>query len=152
MTIDLLLTIGATILNGLLAGACLDQSIKQLPARHRIGPTAFSTYAKAADLGNGIIFYGILGIGAALTTIMAAVFASLTNSLRINSNALVVAAILSVLHSFATSKAAPLYFRQKKTNDETALRTIFDSFERWHTIRMILVVLTFIATLVSLIG
>jgi protein-S-isoprenylcysteine O-methyltransferase Ste14 len=33
------LPLAAVVSNGLLAGACLDQSIKQLPARHRIGVT-----------------------------------------------------------------------------------------------------------------
>src|SRR5215218_7881413 len=33
------LPLAAVVSNGLLAGASLDQSIKQLPARHRIGVT-----------------------------------------------------------------------------------------------------------------
>jgi len=36
------LPLAAVVSNGLLAGASLDQSIKQLPARHRIGVTAFA--------------------------------------------------------------------------------------------------------------
>ena len=55
----LLLLAGATALNGILAGASLDQSIKQLPSRHRIGPVAYSTYSRASDLGNGIPWYVI---------------------------------------------------------------------------------------------
>ena len=39
------LPLAAVMSNGLLAGASLDQSIKQLPARHRIGVTVV-----AADL------------------------------------------------------------------------------------------------------
>jgi len=42
-------------IDGLLAGASLDQSIKQLPARQRTGVRAFFAYSQAADLGNGII-------------------------------------------------------------------------------------------------
>ena len=36
------LVLAATAADGLLAGASLDQSIKQLPARHRIGAVAES--------------------------------------------------------------------------------------------------------------
>ena len=57
---------------GFLCGASLDQSIKQLPARQRIGIKAFSEYAKAADLKNGVIWYGIIGVGAAITSIVTA--------------------------------------------------------------------------------
>jgi hypothetical protein len=46
--------LAAVAANGLLAGASLDQSVKQLPARKRIGAVAYSVYAEAADLGNGI--------------------------------------------------------------------------------------------------
>jgi hypothetical protein len=38
------LTLAATVADGLLAGPSLDQSIKQLPARHKIGPVAYSAY------------------------------------------------------------------------------------------------------------
>jgi hypothetical protein len=41
----LTLLIAATALNGLLAGASLDQSIKQLPARRRIGVLSYSPTA-----------------------------------------------------------------------------------------------------------
>ena len=71
------LIIAAVAFNGVLSGASLDQSIKQLPARRRMGVIAFSAYSRAADLGNGIVWYAILGVGAALLTIAAAVDAYL---------------------------------------------------------------------------
>ena len=69
------LVLAATAADGLLAGASLDQSIKQLPARSRIGAAHYSAYSRASDLGNGIAFYGTLGVGAAALTIAAAVSA-----------------------------------------------------------------------------
>jgi hypothetical protein len=42
-----------------------------LPARHKIGPVAYSEYSRASDLGPGILWYGILGMGATLLTIAA---------------------------------------------------------------------------------
>ena len=63
------MVLAATAADGLLAGASLDQSLKQLPARRRIGVVPYSSYSRASDLGNGIAFYGILGVGAAALTI-----------------------------------------------------------------------------------
>ena len=45
--------IAAAVANGAMVGATLDQSVKQLPARHRIGPVAYAAYARAADLTGG---------------------------------------------------------------------------------------------------
>lgn len=77
MSIDLtfILLVAATVAIGLLAGASLDQSSKQLPARLKIGVVAFSKYSRAADLGNGILFYAILEVSAGLLTIAAAIAA-----------------------------------------------------------------------------
>ena len=55
------LLVAAVIGNGLLVGASLDQVIKQLPARHRIGVVAFSDYSRAGDLGHGIAWYAASG-------------------------------------------------------------------------------------------
>jgi len=51
--------------DGILAGLSLDKVIVQLPARRRIGITAYAAYARAADLGNGIAFYAAAGVGGA---------------------------------------------------------------------------------------
>src|SRR5918994_4041885 len=75
LDIPFCLIVAATAVNGLLAGDSLDQSIKQLPARHKIGLVAYSEYSRASDLGPGILWYAILGVGAAVLTIAAAVAA-----------------------------------------------------------------------------
>jgi hypothetical protein len=64
-----ILLAAATVVDGVLAGASLDQSIKQLPARHRLGMRAFSAYSQAPDQANGLVWYAVLGIGSALLTI-----------------------------------------------------------------------------------
>lgn len=139
---------GAAAASGLLAGASLDQSIKQLPARHRIGVVGFSKYSRAADLANGVAFYAVLGIGAAGLCIAAAVSATFHNT------GADVSAILSVLHSLATSQAAPINFRQRKvaSDDAVALAEIFDSFSRWQATRCVLQVLNFGVSLWALIA
>jgi hypothetical protein len=72
------LPLAAVVANGLLVGAGLDQSVKQLPARHRIGPAAFAAYSQAADLRNGIPWYAILGLGTAALTLLAATVGAAT--------------------------------------------------------------------------
>src|SRR5215469_10509999 len=146
-TLPVLLTFMATALNGMLVGASLDQSIKQLPARHRMGVSAFSLYSRSADLSrNGIVWYAFLGLSAALVTLATAVATFVTGSAH--TLPILLAAILSVLHSIATSQAAPTNFRQRKVlKDEAALAAVFDTFERWQTVRVILQVCTFALTL-----
>jgi len=146
-TVPVLLTFAATALNGVLVGASLDQSLKQLPARHRMGVSAFSWYSRSADLSrNGVVWYAFLGISAALVTLAAAVTTFVIGSTH--PLPILCAAILSVLHSIATSQAAPTNFRQRKVlSDEAALAAVFDTFERWQTVRVILQVCTFAVTL-----
>src|SRR5262249_54434031 len=133
------LLLSATATTGLLAGASLDQSIKQLPARHRIGAVAYSAYSRAADLGNGILFYGILGIGAAVLTIAAAIAAHVA---AISTGARVAAdlgAVLAVLHSPATTQAAPAMFSQRSAaKDPAKLTRLFNRFARWQAARAVL--------------
>jgi hypothetical protein len=146
LTVSVLLTFIAAALNGLVAGASLDQSIKQLPARHRMGVIAFSAYSRAADLGNGIVWYAFMGVSSALFTIAAAIVTFIASSSQ--TLPILIAAILSILHSITTTQAAPTNFRQRKAaNDEQELTEVFNKFERWQTARAILQLLTFIATL-----
>jgi hypothetical protein len=143
-----ILIFSAVITNGLLAGASLDQSIKQLPARHRIGVIAFSAYSRVADLGNGIAFYAILGIGAALATIAAAVVAiSQGVSAPDISTPLNLSAVLAVLHTLVTTQAAPTNFSQRQVaNDEGALKGVFNRFERWQALRAALQITNFLVS------
>src|SRR5438093_12066699 len=64
----------ATTVDGLLAGASLDQSIEQLPARHRIGVRAYSAYSRASHVANGRFWLIPLGIGGAALTLAAAIW------------------------------------------------------------------------------
>ncbi|MBA3872840.1 MAG: hypothetical protein H0X30_27230 [Anaerolineae bacterium] len=138
--------------NGILVGASLDQSIKQLPARHRIGVIAYSAYAKASDLGNGIVWYAIIGIGSALLTLTAAIAVFSQHTYLPYALPIYIAGVLSILHTLATTQAAPTMFSQRHhENDEAALTAIFNRFERWQTIRAILQLLTLLALLWALV-
>jgi len=155
MTLDttLLLLLAATAATGILAGASLDQSIKQLPARHRMGMAAFSAYSRAADLGNGIVWYAVIGIGAAALTLAAAAVAHWQGEAVGQAMPLDLAAALAVLHSLVTTQAAPTNFSQRKAgSDEAALTQIFSRFARWQALRAVLQVLNFGALLWALVG
>jgi hypothetical protein len=142
--ITFILLIAATAFTGILAGASLDQSIKQLPARHRIGAVAYSAYAKAADLGNGIVWYAFVGIGAALLSIATALVTFFRGGDSPHSLPIYLAALLSILHTLTTTQAAPTMFTQRQhESDEAALTQVFNRFERWQTIRALLQLLTF---------
>jgi len=84
-----------------------------LPARHKIGLVAYSEYSRASDLGPGILWYAILGVGAAVLTIAATIAAYLQGVPPASATPLYVAATLAVLHSFATTQAAPTNFSQR---------------------------------------
>jgi hypothetical protein len=62
---------------------------------------AYSEYSKAADLGNGLIFYPLLGIGAALIALVAAVVGILNQPSGQAVIALWVVIALTLAHSVA---------------------------------------------------
>jgi hypothetical protein len=147
MIIDLtlILILAATIVTGLLAGASLDKAIVQLPARHRMGVVGFASFSKANDLGNGLIVYPALGISAALLTIIAALTAFMQGTPLEHIWPLYISALLAVLHSITTSRAAPnmLSLRQS-TKEESILIETFNRFAKWHSLRAILQLLNFV--------
>jgi Na+/melibiose symporter-like transporter len=143
--------LAALVFTGLLCGASLDQSFKQLPARHRTGMSVFSTYAKAADLKNGVWWYAILGIGSALTSLLTAMVVALKGDTSSAFSFLVFgAALFAIGQVICTSQAAPTYFRQKHATNEKELEVIFNRFERIQTIRSVCVVLNFAALIGAL--
>jgi hypothetical protein len=144
--------ISATIFDGILAGAGLDQVIKQLPARRHIGVVAYSKYFMAADLANGKFWYGPLGVLAYVLTVGSAIAGYLQNVETSAMTLFFIASALALVHAFGTSQAAPTAFRVRGAgNDETALTKIFDKFSRWTSLRGIAGVLMFIASLWALV-
>lgn len=138
------LTLSAATATGLLAGASLDQLIKQLPARHRIGIEAYSDYSQAADLGYGILFYGILGVGSAVLCLAAAITVHVAALPGAVSLPVDLGALFAILHSLTTARAAPANFSQRQVQgDPGALSKVFDRFTRWHTARTVLQVINF---------
>ena len=146
--VTLILLAVATVLTGLLAGISLDKCVVQLPARHRIGIRDFAAFIRANDLGNGLVLYPVLGVGAAIVTFAAALIA---NSPRLTGTvawAVDGSAVLAVLHLAVTTRAAPniLLFRRSLPDDAT-IAAAFDRFAAWHGARTILQVLNFLTLL-----
>ncbi len=64
-----------------------------------------------------------------------------------------IASLLSVLHSFATTRAAPVMLSIKDApNDVALLASKLDRFARWHTVRATFQVLTFFVLLSAVVA
>ncbi len=142
----------ATVINGLLAGLNVDTALVKLPARRRIGAVAYATFARGNDLGNGLIVYPLLGIGAALLTVLATALAYIAHAPLEALLPLSIASLLSLLHTFATTRAAPVMLSLKDAPDNEAVLTAkLDRFARWHAVRTMFQVLTFFVLLWALV-
>ena len=147
--IIIVLVVVTTALCGIAAGASLDVSIRQLPARHRMGIMAYSVYSQATDLGTARIWYPPLGIGTLLLALATAVVAYLQHTALSHALPMYLAAVCWVVHLLITLLwALPTLPRQRQVaDDEGQLATIFNQFERLQTVRAALDVLIFALTL-----
>jgi hypothetical protein len=147
------LVIASVAVNGLLTGATLDQAIKQLPARKAIGAVAYSDYSRAADLGNGLIWYPVLGIGAALLGVVTGVVGLTHHVIGAEQIALIALIVGSVAHMGSTALAAPTNISQRRAaGDEEALTRIFNRFAFLNAIRASLLVATLGVTVWALVA
>jgi len=143
-------TLAALVADGLLAGLSLDKVIVQLPARRRIGAVAYAAYARSADLGNGVAYYAALGVGAAALTIAAFAAAAARGSSGTVTGLLAAAAALSVLHSIATGRAAPVMFKIGRAEDtQAALAPLLARFARWSAARAALQAATLVTVAIA---
>jgi hypothetical protein len=142
--------LAALVADGLLAGLSLDKVIVQLPARRQMGAVAYAAYARSADLGNGIAFYAVVGVGAAALTVAAFAVAAARGSSGAVTGLLAAAAALSVLHSIATGRAAPTMFKIGRAEDtQAALAPLLARFARWSAARAALQAATLITVAIA---
>lgn len=137
-------------LNGIFAGASLDQSMKRLPARRRIGIVVYSAYSRAADKGRSLGWYVILGIVATVTTVAAATTTWFEDPLAPRTTLLGMAGALSVIQTFATARAIPMNFSRPPNVEGADLQQPFETFARWQHLGSIVQLLTLLASLGSL--
>lgn len=149
-----ILVVATTALSGIGAGASLDVSIRQLPARHRIGVLAYSAYSQATDLGTARVWYPPLGIGTLLLALATAVVAFFQQVALPHALPIYVAAALWVVHLLITLIwALPTLPRQRQfPHDEHQLAALFNRFERLQTVRAVLDVVIFGTTLWALVS
>jgi len=142
----------ATAMNGLLSGLNVDTALVKLPARRRIGAVAYATFARGNDLGNGLVAYPLLGVGAALLTLLATALAYADRSQVEVLLLLSLASLLSLLHTFTTTRAVPVMLSLKDAPDDEAILTAkLDRFARWHAVRATFQVVAFFVLLWALV-
>lgn len=148
-----LIVVSASLVDGLLAGAGLDQVVKQLPSRKHIGAVAYSKYFMAADLKNGRFWYGSLGILAYVLTPASFIMGLIGDVDPMATALLLCAAVMALTHMLGTARAAPTAFRVWRENgDEPSLNELFDKFSKWTALRGIAGVLMFTAMLLAMVA
>ncbi len=141
----------AVVIDGLLAGASLDQSIEQLPARHWIGVRAYSAYSRASHASNGRFWLIPLGVGSFVLSVAVALWAVTLNLSAARSLPVYLAGVLGVAHMLSTARAATINVTQWKEGiDDAVLARILQRFERWQAVRAALQFLTFVIALWAL--
>jgi hypothetical protein len=141
----------AVLVDGLLAGASVDQSVEQLPARHRIGARAYSAYSRASHASNGRFWLVPLGVGGAALTVAVAIWALALDLPGDRSVPVFLAGGLALAHTLSTLKAVPVNLSQWKGNlDDEALSAVLSRFARWQALRASLQLLTFVVAVWAL--
>lgn len=126
----------------------LDAALVKLPARQRIGVVAYATFVRGNGLGDGLVVYPLFGVGAALPTVLSTLLAFVSHAKAEVLVPLAIALLLSFLHSFATTRAAPIMLNLKHTpGDEALLAAKLEHFARWHAVRATVQVATFFVLL-----
>ncbi len=143
----------STFTGGLLAGMALDKSLVQLTSRSRIGIPAYVEYSKAADLGAGLLWYPLIGVGAPLFAIAGAIVVGVQHPPAGKWVSASVAAVFAALHLFTTSRAAPqmLSLRSPAFKSEAAELTL-RKFASWHALRFGFQTATFVSSLWAIVG
>jgi hypothetical protein len=142
--------LAATALSGVVAGTTIDTAIVKLPTWRRLGAEAWAGYTRE-ELPTGLTWYPLLGIGAVLVNISAAVAVhrdrAAPRPATVSSRAV---AVLAIGHLLTTAKAVPHMVRVRETGDPNSLQEALETFRRWHLARTGVDAMTFAANLVSL--
>lgn len=137
LRVTVLLIIADMLLGGI--AAALNRTLVEMPAWHHLGPGAWATFSRMADLGNGEILYPLVGIGGTVS-ILAAAIAFRLSSRRPWSVALPLygTALMAVCGLLTTTQAAPIMLSLHRIGDDpAALRQAFEGFYRWDSIRAV---------------
>ncbi len=118
-----------------------------------MGVIGFARFSRANDLGNGLLVYPVIGIAAALLTVIAALTAFLEGTSLAHAWPIYIAALFAVLHTFTTTRAAPLMLSLRQlTDDEATLTDALNRFAAWHNARTALQVLNFVMLVLGIVA
>jgi hypothetical protein len=140
-----------TIVDAMLMGAVLDYSIKQLPARKKIGIVNYRRYFVASDLGNGRFWYIPLGLTAYALNVAVALAGYYLYGLVLSTALFFTAGACALIHAFGTSQAVPAGLRFLKMKEYDEVEKSLDKFALWVLFRGIFGVPMFIGILLGLI-
>jgi hypothetical protein len=142
------LLIIATLFGAVLAGGNIDRELVTMPAWQHLGPQAWAAFSRHADLGPGLLYYPVIGIGSTLLAIAAAaVFLFERRTPRTAQLSLAVAAVLMIVGLILTIKAAPIMLDIAAAHDTATLQNAFNGFYFWGNLRAIAQVCGFLAEL-----
>ena len=147
------LLIGAVLLGGLLAGLDLARLAIEMPAWRQVGAVPWARFSRHADLGNGLVAFPLVAIGAALLT-LAAVGAwwRAGRTPRAAALPLYAGALFVIAGMVTTAFAAPNMLSLRSAGDDVAaIQRAFDGFELWGGIRSVMQTLAFMANVWALV-
>lgn len=154
MSLTLGLIVGATVVDGLLAGLNVDRVFVQNPAWRKVGTGAWAAYSRHADLGAGLVLYPLEAVGGALLTVAGAVAFHFDGSAaRSASLPIHLAVVLVIGGLLSTVAAAPKMLSLRRIGDDPrAIESAFVGFKRWGNVRAVFQVLAFGANLWALVA
>ncbi len=118
----------ATAVNVLWAGAVTFRVLIDLPARHRLGPTAFAELSRATDLDRGLILYPVAAISSGVLAGAACFVAARMRAPRFVRAETAAAALACALVLVVTAWAAPIMFHIGAATDPEVLTRLADRF------------------------
>ena len=147
------LMVGATLLGGLLAGMSANKVLVELPAWQAVGVVQWALFTRASDQGVGLILFPVIGGGALILSVAAAVsFRSDRFARRSGAWAVYLAPFLAIIALAVTILllAPPRLSVLQAGDDATVLQPIAASVARWWDVKAFLHVLAFLANLWAL--
>lgn len=147
------LILGASVMNGALAGGGINRALVHMPAWRHVGPVAWAHFSRFADLGlNAMILYPLEAVtGLVLSAATAILFYRTRGGARAAAIPIYAAAGFSAGGLLLTLKAAPILLSVRHLGEDSAsLQRAFDGFEFWGDWRTVSQVLAFFANLASL--
>lgn len=145
------LLIPTVVTSAMITSASLEQAIKQLPARHKIGLKAYAEYCLASDLQTGLSWYLPLGSAWAFFTLAAAVVGWLNHQGQQSAIALICMVMGLVFHCVVSGFAGNTLFQLRQgIRGVTEMEALFNRFERLHRTRTVVDILTLGATVWAL--